>query len=457
MPEAGTPAFRPAPSCGRPGAIGAIAKVPPQSRPCRRRWNVLEPQIEDAADLIRRVESGEIVLAPGFDWDAEHNCRPQQGDDEDSDNPYPPRRTREIAAKWAKESFERGARLREAADREDQIAVLLGGQASGLPPMQDAAVFTAEPIEQPPELIAGLLHQTSKLVIGAPSKARKTWLLLDLAISVAHGIAWLGHQVTAGKTLYLNLEIGRAFFQRRILAIAQAKGLAIKPGAFIVWNLRGASVDYISLLERIAAHASGRNFSLVVIDPLYKMLGAADENSARDITELLNRVERLATSTGAAIAFASHFAKGNAAAKNSIDRISGSGVFARDPDSFLTLTENAKGPEYFSVEATLRNFKPLEPFVIKWTYPLFRRDGSVDPSRLKQAKGGRPPTHSVEDVLKVLSGRELRTSEWLAATREELGVSAGKFYECRKQLETSGRIVKKGEKWGTPETPETPF
>src|ERR1051325_5990145 len=34
----------------------------------------------------------------------------------------------------------------------------------------------------------------------------------------------------------------------------------------------------------------------------------------------------------AAVALAGHFTKGNASAKEAIDRISGSGVFARDPD-----------------------------------------------------------------------------------------------------------------------------
>src|SRR3954470_23651854 len=37
---------------------------------------------------------------------------------------------------------------------------------------------------------------------------------------------------------------------------------------------------------------------------------------------------------------AGHFAKGNAAAKETIDRISGSGVFARDPDSLITFTKH---------------------------------------------------------------------------------------------------------------------
>jgi len=38
------------------------------------------------------------------------------------------------------------------------------------------------------------------------------------------------------------------------------------------------------------------------LDPIYKLYGEADENSARDIAKLLNAVEGLAVRSGAAIA-----------------------------------------------------------------------------------------------------------------------------------------------------------
>jgi regulatory protein RepA len=73
----------------------------------------------------------------------------------------------------------------------------------------------------------------------------------------------------------------------------------------------------------------------VIIDPTYKLLGVADENSATDITALLN------ITTGAAVVLTGHFAKGNASTKETIDLISGSGVFARDPDSLVVFTRHS--------------------------------------------------------------------------------------------------------------------
>jgi RecA-family ATPase len=58
----------------------------------------------------------------------------------------------------------------------------------------------------------------------------------------------------------------------------------------------------------------------VIVDPTHKLLGTADENSATHIAVLLAAMESLAVTTGAAVAMASHFAKGNASAKESIDR-----------------------------------------------------------------------------------------------------------------------------------------
>ena len=73
------------------------------------------------------------------------------------------------------------------------------------------------------------------------------------------------------------------------------------------------------------------------------------------------------------MAFGAHFSKGNQAGKESIDRVSGSGVFGRDPDSILSLTPHEER-DCFTLEATLRIFPPIDPVVLRWAFPLFDRD-----------------------------------------------------------------------------------
>ena len=80
--------------------------------------------------------------------------------------------------------------------------------------------------------------------------------------------------------------------------------------------------------------------NLLVLDPIYKTLGSRDENNASDVTEILISLERAAELTGAAVLFSHHYAKGSAALKESTDRMSGSGVWMRDPDSYLAMTRH---------------------------------------------------------------------------------------------------------------------
>ena len=107
----------------------------------------------------------------------------------------------------------------------------------------------------------------------------------------------------------------------------------------------------------------------------------------------MNSLERLSVTTGAAVAFAAHYSKGNQSGKEAIDRVSGSGVFGRDPDSILSLTAHQE-PDCFTLEATLRNFPPIDPVALRWAFPLFDRDPLLDPTALKK-KSGRPTVYSV--------------------------------------------------------------
>jgi hypothetical protein len=51
--------------------------------------------------------------------------------------------------------------------------------------------LAAADIPDPPQVIAGMLYRSGKLIYGGPSKAHKSWTLIDLCIAVATGGAWL--------------------------------------------------------------------------------------------------------------------------------------------------------------------------------------------------------------------------------------------------------------------------
>jgi hypothetical protein len=58
-------------------------------------------------------------------------------------------------------------------------------------------------------------------------------------------------------------------------------------------------------------------------------------------------------------------------------------------------------PGALSVEMTLRNFPPQEPFVVRREHPLMVIDGQLDPAKLKKPMG-RTAENKPEDLLEFL-------------------------------------------------------
>lgn len=269
-----------------------------------------------------------------------------------------------------------------------------------LPELVDAAAFVAKPLPEPAQLIAGVLHKGCKLSLGGSSKSFKTWSLLDLAISVSHGLRWLNFETTKAPVLFVNFELQDWTIQHRLEALTRAKGIGLHPGQLAILNLRGHAGSYNIILPQIRDRMKS-DFGLCILDPIYRLYGMVDENKAGDVARLLNAVDELANDTGAAIGYGQHFSKGNQSQKESIDRPSGSGVWARDPDSIITFTRH-ETDDCFAVEATLRAFRPVEPFVVRWQYPCMQLESDLDPARLKQCVG-RKKEHDPRKLLAAIA------------------------------------------------------
>ena len=235
-----------------------------------------------------------------------------------------------------------------------------------------------------PVLIDGILHRGTKMVLGGGSKSYKTWTLLNLAASVASGTPWFGHDTvdTGLDVIYLNFEVPELFFWTRVRSVCNAMGLEEIPDNLVIWSLRGQT-DCLQTVLMAMKDRMTNGCALLVIDPIYKALGGRNENSAGDIGQLMNEVEAIAEQTGAAVAFGAHYSKGNQAEKDPLDRISGSGVFARDPDTIMGLTAHEE-ENCYTVDTILRNFPNIDPYVIEWEFPLFKRKNELDARRLKR-------------------------------------------------------------------------
>ena len=329
------------------------------------------------------------------------------------------------------------------------------------PAMLDVAdMCKADAVDElPPLVIHYLLHQASKMLLGGNSKGRKTWALMDLALSVATGNEWWGFHTRRGCVCYVNLELQPAFFKQRMRKISETRSLTPEPGSFFAWHLRGYAKPMNELVKDLLVFLQQHRFTLIIIDPIYKTLPATHgaENDSAIITQLLNDVESIAVETNAAVLFSSHFSKGDQSEKEAVDRVSGSGAWARDPDSVLTMTPH-EDLDSFTVEATLRNLAPIKPFVVKWEYPLFVRQDEADPDKLKRPKGrGAPQQYEMSELLALLT-EPLRAAQFYKRAKDDMGMSSRQFYvmfaDAKKQeliAETDDR------KWRRAQESEEPF
>ena len=190
-----------------------------------------------------------------------------------------------------------------------------------------------------PPLIENVLRQGHKMLIAGPSKAGKSFALIELCIAIAEGRKWFGWNCSPGRVLYVNLELDRASCLHRFKDVYEALGWSAKNLSNIdIWNLRGKSIPMDKLAPKLIRRAAKKNYMAIIIDPIYKVI-TGDENSADQMANFCNQFDKVCNELGCAVIYCHHHSKGSQGGKRSMDRASGSGVFARDPDAMLDLIE----------------------------------------------------------------------------------------------------------------------
>lgn len=306
------------------------------------------------------------------------------------------------------------------------------------PPPIEYLNFEVLPVQKPRPIIDGLLDSSSRLIFGGGSKTYKTWFMSDQALSIAAGAPWLGFPTHQTRTLYVNFELKDYYMQRRLAAIRVAKNINLAPGELLIWNLRGYSVPLELFKDTLIKTILSNAILAVFIDPFYKLLGERDERVSAELNPILGAFEEVNRSTDATVVCAAHYSKGNQAAKDPIERISGGASLNRDPDNIITLT-NHETQHAFSVEFTVRDFPPIPPFVVKWNYPLLVRT-DLDPAQIK--KIGRPTTLNPQDLLSLIAANDdkLSTPQLQAIAESQLGWSRRRVYEKLNSLRSSGLV-----------------
>jgi hypothetical protein len=219
----------------------------------------------------------------------------------------------------------------------------------------------AEPNLDANDFVEGLLTSTAMSVVYGPSNCGKTFFVIDLAAHVAWGRDWRGRAVDRGAVVYLSLE-GSQGIRNRLSAFRQHHGLAGEQLPFVVMpkpvNLLddAANVHAVIQLVRHVAQVTGLPVRLVVIDTLSRAMAGGNENSAEDMTAIVENCDRIRHATGAHVCIVHHSGKDEAKGArghSSLRAATDTEIeIRRDPELTISRVRVAKQ----------RDLEPLEPF-----------------------------------------------------------------------------------------------
>lgn len=300
--------------------------------------------------------------------------------------------------------------------------------ADDLPEIVPLSDSIAHPPELAPVLIEGILRKGHKMLISGPSKAGKSFFLMELAIALASGTEWIGFKCAKSRVLYVNFEIDEASCMNRLIEIRNAiiKRRKYKPehmDDLFVWNLRGYAMRLDDLVPKLISRANSLNLDVILVDPIYKVI-TGDENSASDMAAFCNEFDYIATSLKCSVIYCHHHSKGAQGHKSAMDRASGSGVFARDPDAQLDMLEIEAPDKYkdsvtdtaWQIESSLREFPNIIPKQIWFRYPL-HEESNGELNRARPKSGGVKREKVTDDDIDMFFD-ELKNEDGYAAVKD---------------------------------------
>ena len=175
-------------------------------------------------------------------------------------------------------------------------------------------------------------------VCGSP-KSSKTWLALDLALSVASGSPALGQYPvsTAGAVLLFAAEDAPAMVRSRLAGMAHQRGLELLDVPVHLVLQRSLRLESTNDQQRLEATVASYRPRLLVLDPLVR-LTAIDENSSAEVSAVLAYLRALQTNYNVAILVVHHARKSSSNGAAGGLALRGSGDFWAWSDSNLFLS-----------------------------------------------------------------------------------------------------------------------
>jgi len=169
-----------------------------------------------------------------------------------------------------------------------------GLAATGKAEPQPIQIYSLQQLQSrdPPDWqIDGAVPEGGLSVLFGDSATFKTFVTLDMALSIAYGVPWQGRAVKQGPVIYVLGE-GQGGFANRVQAWREAHGLADVDAPFftILQPVPFGDFKAVALLVK-AIEATGVKPVLVIIDTLARNFGGGDPDKTQDMTTFVTGLD----------------------------------------------------------------------------------------------------------------------------------------------------------------------
>ena len=297
-----------------------------------------------------------------------------------------------------------------------------------------------------PKMAAGakwLVHdiwgQQSVGVIAGSPKCAKSWLGLDIAISVASRTPCLGRFAIddPGPTMVYLAEDQLPEVRERIDGICAHRRLSFEALDVHVITSAAIRLDLAQDQKRLDVTLARHKPKFLLLDPLVR-LHRLDENSSADISALLGFLRELQRRYQMAIALVHHMSKRSRAQLGQALR--GSSDLHAFGDDFAYLTRTT-GKLHLTLEH--RSAAATDPMEVRLVDPA--PGGGEAHLEVAGAGGNEPPRSLRDDVLAALAGGGGPVQR--ADLRARLRVANHKLGDVLLALEKERRVTRSGDGW----------
>jgi KaiC/GvpD/RAD55 family RecA-like ATPase len=231
----------------------------------------------------------------------------------------------------AMELSKRAENILSTGDLQPALDFLIREKTKSTKEKQPLAVMNLEELQMQPKvswLIEGVLPTSSLACVYGPPAGGKSFLALDMAMRIAQGTSWEGHDTLIGSTLYIAAE-GLSGLSDRVISwknVYEEEDSGIAKRFSVIGRPVNVGDEYQTLSRAITS--AGYSPNVIIIDTLSRCFGPNDENSTADMTKFIHALDWLRIEHDCTIMLVHHSARnerrtlrGNSAFEGALDTI----------------------------------------------------------------------------------------------------------------------------------------